>query len=132
MSSWYTKGRNSFGTGDIDWINDPILAILTDLSKYIPDFVNDTFISDIPSEAMIASSRLSGKTMVDCIARATDHTFPLLDSLLTVTAIILAKDTTDINSSPVFLLIDQGIGFPYTHPGEDCILHWHANGIFIL
>lgn len=131
MSSWYKKGRNAFGTKDIDWINDPILAILTDLSKYTPDFDNDTFISDIPDEARIVSSRLNGKTMVDCVARALDHTFPLLDSLQTINAVILAKDTTDINSSPVFLLIDQGVGFPYTHPGEDCILHWHTDGIFV-
>lgn len=131
MSAWYTKGRNSFGTGDIDWINDPILAILIDSSLYTPDYDNDVFISDIPTTSRVASSRLNGKTMVDRIARALDHTFPLLDSLQTVNAVVLAKDTSDINSSPVFLLINQGVGFPYTDPGVDCILRWNASGIFV-
>lgn len=133
MSSWYTKGRTLFGTADIDWINDPIVAILVSLSTYTPDYDNDCYISDIPEAARIATSpRLLGKTMVDRIARALDVTYPILDLTTAVDAIVLAKDTTDINSSPVFLLIDSGTGLPYSTSGETCILHWNASGIFIL
>ena len=132
MSAWYTKGRNAFGTGDIDWINDPIIALLICLDYYTPDYDNDTFISDIPSTAIMATANLLGNNIVDRIATTNNLTFPLLDSSLDAGALILAKDTSDINSSPVLLLIDQGVGFPYSGPGEDCIIQWDVNGVFVL
>ena len=131
MSAWFTKGRNAFATGDIDWINDLILAIPVASSLYTPDYDNDVFISDIPEAARIASSHIQGKNIVDRVATAIDLTFVALDQSVPITGIVLAKDTTDINSSPVFLHINSGTGFPYDHSGEDLVLHWNAGGIFI-
>lgn len=131
MSSWFAKGKNFFGTGDIDFINDDIIAVLIDLSKYTPDFDNDCFLDDIPEEARIASASLSGKTMSSRIGYAANTTIPQVDYNESISAVVLAKDTTEESSSPIFLLIDQG-NFPLIPAGEDVILQWSVDGLFVL
>lgn len=126
MSSFYGKGKEKFGGGEIDWVNDKIRAILIDTSVYSVSIDVDEFVSDIPDAAKIAETTLTAKTNSLGVLDAADSVFTQVTGP-TCGAIVIWKDTGSANTSPLIVYLDQGTGFPFTPTGADIPVTW-SNG----
>jgi hypothetical protein len=128
----YDTGRNAFLTGDIDWVNDDIRAILVDTADYTVNAATDEFLDDVPAGAREEISALTGKTAVDGVADADDVAFSATSGD-DCEAIVLYKHTGSDATSQLIAYIDQAAGLPVTL-GGDVTVRWDdgANKIFKL
>lgn len=130
----YDRGRAGFLSANIDWLVDPVRALLVDLTLYGPDFVNDEFLSDIPALARVATSTLmGGKTATAGVADADDSLFSAVVGAQ-VGAIVLYQDTGNEATSRLIAYIDTAVGLPYLPVGNDVQVTWSggADRIFRL
>lgn len=130
----YAKGKEALLDGSINFNSDNIKAVLVDTGAYTADIANNTFLSDIPSGARIAtSSNLSSKTVSGGVADAADIVFSAVSGA-TVEALVLYKDTGTSSSSRLLAYIDTLTGFPVTPNGGNINVAWDngANKIFKL
>lgn len=123
MSSFYGKGKEKFGGGEIDWVNDRIRAFLIDTSEYSVSIDVDEFVNDIPDSAKIAETTLTGKTNSLGVLDADDSVFPSVTGP-TCEAIVLWKDTGSAATSPLIVYLDAGTGFPFTPDGSNIPVTW--------
>ncbi len=122
----YDTGRNAFLTGDIAYLTDDIRVILIDAALYTVNLAVDDFLSDIASGARVGPiTGLGGKTAVDGVADANDHTF-LLVTGASVEAVVLYKHTGTESTSQLIAYIDTAVGLPVTPSGGDIIVQWDA------
>lgn len=92
----YISALGSFLCGNISWLTDRIGVLLVDLDLYTPDRNKDSTILDIPDEAIVGVSLLTGTTIVNGAADATDTIIlPVRDC--NCCAVILCK-LAEINS----------------------------------
>jgi len=135
INTLYSKAREKFLEGSIDWVNDDIKAILVHTTGYIVDILSDEFLSDIPEISIVATSdNLSGKTISDGVANASDVQFPLVNGD-TVEAVVLFKDTGNSATSPLLVYINTVLnGVPITLDGGNITIQWDngTNKIFKL
>ena len=133
MSYLYDKGRNRFLTGDLDWVDHTIRAVLGDAADYTPNQNTHEFFSSVPSAARVASVDLTGKTAVDGVADANDATWTLVTGDQSEYIILYRFNTADADS-PLVALIDSATGLPVTPNGGDIVVRWSdlANKIFKL
>lgn len=130
----YNKGRQGFLDGSIDFDTDDIRAILIDTGTYTVDLAAHDNLDDIAAGARIAvSAALSGKTVTDGVADASDVTFSAVTGA-SVEAIVLYKHTGVESTSRLIAYIDTGTGLPVTPNGGDITVQWDsgANKIFKL
>jgi hypothetical protein len=71
-STVYKNGRVAEKRGDVDLINNDIIALLIDTDQYTPDFDNDVSQNDIPIGARLIEVSLTGNTLDGDIFRADD------------------------------------------------------------
>lgn len=130
----YDKGREGFLDGSIDWDTDNIKVLLVDSADYTPNLSTHQFHSDITGAGIVATSgNLSGKTVTNGIADASDVTFTAVSGDQ-FEYIIIYKDTGVSATSRLIALIDTATGMPATPSGGDIIVQWDngANKIFKL
>lgn len=122
-NSLYNLGRQSFLEGDISWLTDNIKVVLIDTSEYTVDLTTDQFLSDIDSEARIAtSSNLSGKTSTSGVADADDLTVSSVSG--SVDALVIYKDTGSAATSNLIAYIDAAAGIPANPGGGNVTITW--------
>jgi hypothetical protein len=127
-NAMYAKGLEAFLTGQINWENDAIKAVLIDFNLYTPNLNTHQFLSDIPSGARVAiSPALTAKSALNGVADAADITFPTVSGAQSE-AVALFKDTGSDVTSRLICLIDTATGLPVTPGGGDISLVWD-NGI---
>lgn len=128
----YQKGRNHFLRGDLSWKSGATgwRAYLVDLqgtagspSPYTPNFVNDEFLSAIPSVCLISEIALAPADPVDGVADAPDVTFPAVTGA-TSEAIIIVHWVTSAADSQLVAYIDNATGLPVIPNGGDIAVTW--------
>jgi len=130
----YDLGRNSFLTGDIDYVNDTIDLYLIDDADYTVNLASHQFLSTVAAGAREANATLSGKTAVAGVADATDTVFSSVTGDQ-CEALILVKDTGNEATSNLIAYIDTAsAGLPVTPNGGDITVTWDSgvNRIFKL
>ena len=75
-NSFYDKGSEERGKGNIDWVNADIRCVLVDLADYAFNAAHES-LEDIPAAARVAISPvISGKTVVGSYYSSDPFTFP--------------------------------------------------------
>lgn len=123
-SALYDRGREGFLDGSIDWDTDDIREIYIDSADYTFSAAHD-FLDDVAGAARVhVSGSLSGKTVTNGVADATDtvHSGVTGDQF---EAIILYKHTGVDATSRLICFID---GFAATTPNGGAITTVYDNG----
>lgn len=121
----YNRSRSRSWGGDIDLLNDRIIAALVDLTTYTVNIANDEFLSDLPSGAVVATQLLTGKSLgIVEDFRADDAVFPAVADGTAIGAIIIYQDTGADVSSRLIYYDDQATGLPATGDGTDVTVTW--------
>jgi hypothetical protein len=122
----YDKGRAKLVAASIDWLTDGIKVSSVRADLYVPDFVNDEYLSDILSIAVTGTSPpLAGKTFVADVADALDTRLPNAFGELSE-YLVIYNDTGDRNTSSLLAFIDTATGtWPLVPNGEDVDIIWN-------
>lgn len=129
----FSKGREGFLDGSIDWDTDDIRAMLI-LSTYTFDDT-DKFVSDLGSVDNGRSAALANKTVTDGIADADDTTLTATAASASK-ALVLFKHTGSDSTARLIAYIDTPTsGLPFTPAaGQSVPISWDngSNKIFKL
>lgn len=133
MSYLYDRGRNRFLTGNLDWVNNTIRAVLADSADYTPNQNTHEFFTSVGAAARVSTVDLAGKTAVDGVADANDATWTLVTGDQSEYIVLYRFVTADADS-PLIALIDSATGLPVTPNGGDIVVRWSdlSNKIFKL
>lgn len=131
VNSLYALGRQAFLEGNLDWLDNTIIASLLDAADYTIDLAAHDFWNDVPSGARVASATLGSKTATNGTADAADSTFT------SVTGdpceyINIRADTGTESTSRLIGNMDTATGLPVTPNGGNINVAWNASGIFTL
>lgn len=130
----YTKAKEAFLTGSIDWNTDTIKAVLVS-TGYTPVPATDQFLTAIPGGSIIATSpAFTGASDTGGVADANNLTFAAVGGVTVGTYLVIYKDTGSSATSPLIAIIDTATGLPVTPNGGDITIAWDtgANKIFAL
>ncbi len=123
----YAKAR--FLQGEIHWDTDDIKACLVDLAKYTYNAghaeLSDLIGSNDPRVGSPVS--LTSKSYTSGQADAADTVFTAVSGA-SVEAIVLYKDTGNVNTSPLIAYIDTATGLPATPTGANITIVWDSGG----
>lgn len=121
----YARSRSKSWAGDIDLINDRIVAALLDITSYTVDIADDEFLSDLPSGVVVATQVLTGKTLgVAGDFYADDSVFPAVATGTAIGAILLYKDTGFAADSRLLYYDDQATNLPAVGDDSDVTVSW--------
>lgn len=131
MAALYTFGVKELMSGNIDLINDDIIAVLVDTEVYTVDIENDRTEDDIPEGAILAEVSLTSNTLDSTTFRANNVTFPGVEGSQAGAVVIIQNDEYVANCTLIAYL-DNAPGLPVTPTGEDITVNWDTgeNGIF--
>jgi len=140
VNTQYTKGKEKFLKGEIDLTNDTILALLVNTDIYPVSINGDEYLETISLEARVATSTpLLNPTVNDGTFKA-DNTIVEEVSGIPVQALVIYKEGTNEENSPLIAYIDTQIEtvsgvlteIPLTFQpdGSDVPLNWNDEGIF--
>jgi len=138
----YGYGRQAFGDGDIDWVNDTIKATLIDTNDYSVQIDTHRYMNTdtVPAAAKVATVTLANKSNVLGVCDAADAVFPAVTGDESE-ALIIWKDgggggeTADGTTDLLIVYIDTAAyGLPVTPNGGDINVNFDngANKIFKL
>ena len=131
----YAKFKQLLLGGDIDLAADDIKVVLVDTADYTVNLATDDFLADIAAGGRVATSgNLASKTITLGVFDAADITFSAVTGDVSE-ALVIYKDTTDADTSPLIAYIDTvSSGLPVTPNGGDITITWDsgANKIFAL
>lgn len=133
-NSLYDFGRQCFLDGGISWTSHNIKVILIDTGNYTVNLSSHQYLSDIPSNARIAtSSVLTGKSSTAGVADASDVLFPTVTGQ-SCEALVIYRDTGTESTSQLIAYIDSADGLPVSPDGTDIPITWDngTNKIFKL
>lgn len=124
MNQLYTSAKQALLEARINWLTDPIYAILLDTTFYTFS-PNHESLADIDDNAFIRSSSvLIGRTTTGGAADAADISFdPILGGPI-IRAMILVKDGGTAIDSKLIAYIDQAVNLPYTPDGRNIVVIW--------
>ena len=129
----FSKGRQGFLDGSIDWDTDDIRCMLA-LSSYTFDD-SDMYVSDLGAVDNGRSAALSGKTVVDGVADAADTSLAAT-AATSSKAIIIFKHTGSDATARLIVYVDAPTaGLPFTpSSGQTVNITWNdgTNKIFKL
>lgn len=133
MAGMYTEGLQQILAGNVDLINDSIVALLVNTELYTVDLAEDETQANIPVEARVAEVTLTGNTLDGSTFRANDPTFNNVQGTQ-VGAVVIIKDTGVYDTSTLLAYIDNSTGLPAAPSGEDITIRWDTGpaGIFSL
>lgn len=136
MAGMYTTGIQSIMSGNIDLINDDIVALLVDTDVYTVDLDADETQADIPTAAVLAEKTITGNTLDGTTFRADEITFGGVTGDK-VGAVVIVQNTGVYDTSILLSYLDENTAgssalFPITPDGGDIVLQWDSdiNGIF--
>lgn len=130
-SQWYGKGLEAFATKTVDWLTDNIKCVLVDSASYTLSINTDTYLSDIPAPARIATTaNLASKTAALGVLKAADTVFSSVSGA-TSEYIVVYQDTGTASTSRLLFLYDSG-GLPITPNGNNINVTWNASGLAAL
>ena len=131
----YGKFKELLLGGDIDLAADDLKVVLVDTADYTVNLATDDFLADIAAGGRVATSaNLGDKTITLGVFDAGDVTFSAVTGDVSE-ALVIYKDTTDADTSPLIAYIDTvSSGLPVTPNGGDITITWDsgANKIFAL
>lgn len=130
----YSKGREAFLNGGINWVSDDIRIILIDSASYTVNLATHNWLSDVAAPARIAvSGSLSAKTSTAGVANAAAVTFTAVTGAQSE-ALIIYKHTGTESTSNLIAYIDTATGLPVTPSGGNITVTWDSgvNKIFRL
>lgn len=116
----YPKGKEGFADGEIDFVSDNIKAVLVDTSTYTYD-ADHKYLSDVTGRS--SPQTLVNKTNVNGVCDADNITFPN-EAGPSYEALVLYKDSGDINTSRLIAYFDTGLNLPVTPNGHDIEIRW--------
>lgn len=129
MNRLYDHGRNGFLLGSVRWLTDTIKALAV-TNLYVPDFVNDRYVTDVPAgEVLSTSQSLYDKTASAGIAGAAPTRFVAVLGQ-PIHAIVLFKDTGFDSTSTLLAFIDVASNLPISPEGADLLVQWPSGLIF--
>ena len=107
----FDKARQRFLEGQFNWLNDTIKVYLVTSTGYTVDVANHNHISDVAPQSRVAGPvTLTNKSTNNGAADADDCTFTAVSSAYTINAIIIYKEDSTENSSPLICYIDTATG----------------------
>lgn len=121
---YYTNFISELWQGNFDFLSLDIKVAFVTSTLYTPDAVNDQFLSNIPSAAIIRTSdNLDGKSVV---GRAIDASDITLNAVIgpEVDLVVLYHDTGNTATSLLICGIDTGVGLPFTASGNPVRIVW--------
>ena len=125
----YEKARNAFLTGQLDWVTDDMTVALI-VDTYTPDEVNHEFLSDLPTDAIVASQIATNRqTDGQGTALADDTVFTAVTGD-TIGGLVIYKDTGTDSSSRLVAFVFNHPALPISPNGEDIAIEWDDAGIF--
>lgn len=134
MNDLYAKAASAFLRGELNWPGDDwIIAYLDD--TYVPDLALHEFASEVAG-AVIAQAYLTGCAVLDDgVADADDATTLVVPVGQTVRYVAIWKDTGDVATSPLLLLLDEAedftpIGRPGTGAAIPCLFSSTSDRVF--
>lgn len=129
----FDTGRNSFLTGDIDWLVDTLKVCMVDHGVDTPVPATDDFLNDISTGVIATSAALTTPTATTGIADADDITISTVSGA-SVESLVIYKDTGVAGTSNLLVFIDTATGLPFTPNGGNVQIVWAAttNKIFKL
>ena len=109
--------------GSLNWLSDPIYAILLDTSQYQVS-PHHASLADVPQAAFIASSSIfTGRTTVNGVADADDAIFgPVKGNI--IEALIIVKDGGTALQSKLIAYIDTAMNLPHNPDGRNLTIVW--------
>jgi hypothetical protein len=131
----YDSARESFLSGDLDWLSDNIKVSLVE--GYTPDTSTHDFLDDVTGAGgtlVATSGNLTSKTATDGVADADDVTLSEVPAGDPCDHLVIYKDTGTPGTSNLIAVIDTATGLPLTPNGGDVTIAWDsgANKIFKL
>jgi len=119
----YPAAKQLLLEGSLNWLSDPIYAILLD-TKFYTVSPNHASLADIQEQAFIASSAiLTGRTTVNGVADADDANFGSVKGSM-VRALVLVKDGGTAIQSKLIAYIDTALNLPYNPDGRNLTIAW--------
>ncbi len=114
-SGLYSKGREAFLAGDIDFDNDTIKAVAVDVADYLVTLSTDNALNDVDAGSRIATATLANTTVTNGIADCDDIVFSAVSGD-DIGALVIYKDTGTESTSALIAYIEAG---PVTPNGTD-------------
>jgi len=127
----YPSGKERFLSGQLNWLTDPVVAVLVGTQYYTYSDAHATLL-DLPLTARIAvTGTLTGRTATLGVADADDASFGSVIGNMG-NAIILCTDTGTDATSALIAYLDTGGGVPVNPDGSVISIAWSngANKIF--
>jgi hypothetical protein len=118
----YDAGRGHFATGDIDWVNDDIRAVLVD-ADYTVNLATDNALDDIPAGGRLATSGALTTSQSNGICDVTDFQFNSVAGGGTAIAVVYFKYVTgDETVSWLIAYVDNSTGLPLSTNGNNVLV----------
>ncbi len=132
----YPLGRQYIqGGGAATWhpTADTIKACLV-ANTYTPNLVTDQFLNNLGANRVGTDQALAGKAVTNGFLTATNVTFPLVPGGSTVAFLVVYKLVGDGSAgdvtSPLIVIWDTIVGWPFATGGTDVVIAWNASGLF--
>ncbi len=132
----YPLGRQYIqGGGAATWnpTADTIKACLVS-NVYVPNLVTDQFLNNLGTNRVGTDQTLAGKAVTNGFLTATNVTFPLVPGGSTVAFLVVYKlvggGGVGDNTSPLIVIWDTIVGWPFATGGTDVVIAWNASGLF--
>lgn len=124
----YRKGAEKILSGEIDLINDAIVARLVK-NTYAQNLSTDEFLSSVTKVTGSSDITLTTKSVTGGVFDADDISYTAVPSGETSEGVVLAKWTGSEATSPVIAYIDTITGFPLATNGGNVAVQWD-NGAY--
>ncbi len=120
-NGFYQKGLESFGKGEISWIDDTIKVLLVD-ATYTPNLSTDQFLSDIAAGKRVATSGgITNRLATDGVADADDVVFSSVSGSI-IAYVVFFQSTGVEGTSRLIIVWDAMDGLPLTPDGTNITL----------
>lgn len=127
MDHLYPSAKQAFLSGQLNWLTDPIVAVLVGTQYYTYSDAHATLL-DLPLQARIAvtTGTLANRTAALGVADADDASFGSVIGNMG-NAIMLCTDTGSDSTSLLIAYLDAGAGVPVNPDGSIINVAW-SNG----
>lgn len=127
----YGKGRLGFGTKLINWLTDPICAMVVS-AVYTPQPGTDQFVTDIPGTAILIRDKALTSLGISSNG-VCSGTVPALNAFnssgVVATGLVLYVNTGTDSTARLIYYTSSGAGWPFTPAGFNYVVAFdQANG----
>ncbi|MCB2200875.1 hypothetical protein KQI63_15830 [bacterium] len=126
----YTAAKEQLIRGNVDWVNDEIMAVLVS-ADYTVDLSAHATLEDVPEAARVAMGALSGKEADGASALADALTLTAVTGDEVVGILLVQYGISDAESN-LLVWIDTDDELPFTPDGSDVTLSWASDTVFTL